>query len=445
MCGIVAASAKKGHTFDRKVMNILFLLNEHRGEDSWGFYNNNSQIPFPSRVQKKVGKISGVLNTNKYRETDLFFGHVRKKSKGVVSENNAHPFVYGDVIGCHNGTVHNYDLLRREYDLGTDKEINVDSKVFFKYFSEKDDYKVIEEANGAANLVWVDNRDPDILFVFKHKDRPLFRGVIGKEDERVLYISSTKEALQTVDATNIVEFKDSCLYRIKEGIVEGMPKKFKPNIRLKLSKERQLELYPPKQVPTVNVVKDFKNSVDIKNIGSDTVILPTPCEKGGGRLTLKDGTVWITKKYEDGTEYRFLEDYKSPIEIYKEETLFCKERKMWIRTLYMTDGGFKEVRLGLPTFHFDSKSGEQLRELGKDYRSVKNNDNDCSISVDDYCEFLVDLGTLIEDPINKIREKIKSGDFKALSTDIEKLDNAREELLSEIGQILDNKMEAYEK
>ena len=454
MCGIVGASAKSGTTFSRQDMNMLFLMNEHRGKDSWGFYNNNPKIPFADRVQKKLGLVSEkMVPNNKYTETNLFFGHVRAKTRGDVNVDNAHPFVFDHIIGCHNGTVTNYDLLRREWDLGDDKEINMDSKVFFKYLSKFEDYTIMKELNGAANLVWVDEREPDVLFVFKHKERTLFRGVKGKGDNRVMYISSTREGLLAIECSNIVTFKDSHVYKIKDGLVQGKPQRIKPDPRMQLSEKRRKELYPPKPPAKVNVKEDFKN--DSKSHGdaidAKVTVLPTPDVKGGGELLMEDSTVWLTKKYEDGTTYRFRKDYDKPVTIHSMETTLDKERGMWIRTLYFTDGGYLEVRLGLPTFHYDPKTGEVLRPLSRIPKPAQSNteskskDVEIPFDMNEYTEFMLTVGTMIEDPVNGIREKLKAKNYDGLSEDLEKLDDVRDEISSEIGQILDEKIEVEDK
>jgi len=343
MCGIVTASGSIPHNTDK--INLLFAYNEHRGKDSIGYYNEIDKIPFEKRVYKKMGQCSDVfIPEHHWEPSNLFIGHLRAATKGAVNLENAHPFIYGDIIGCHNGTLKNWEILKQEYNL--DDDVNMDSKIFFNYFSMYNDFKILEEFEGAANVLWVDKKQPRKLFVFKHKERTLFRGLITKKKEKIMYISSTEKGLKAIGCLNIKEFKNQYLYEIVDGVIVKTTK-IKSNPRTDISEERKKEL---NICDKEDVEIDFSPSTLSRELISK----------------YKDGTEWISTVYKDKTEIYFpavLESGFSHPKVCHKEILYNEDGDYYKLNIFLDSGGYIETRLGLPDFHYDRETGENIFSL----------------------------------------------------------------------------------
>lgn len=350
MCGIVAATGTLKVSVDK--IKLLLAYNEHRGKDSIGYYNEIEDIPFEKRVYKKMGQASDVfIPEHTWKESNLFLGHLRAATKGVVNLENCHPFNYGDIIGCHNGTLTNWELLKLEHQL--DDNIEMDSKIFFDYLSKNDDYKILEEFSGAANVLWVDKKQPRKLFIFKHKERTLFRGQINNEEGKIMYISSVEKGLKAIGCTNIKAFKDQYLYEIVDGLIVKTTK-IASNPRTKISEERRKEL--KLNTPTsLSVVKD-------NNFVSD---VEPAAMKSNYISNYQAGDKWETVKFADESEFYFpvkLGDDFHP-KVAHREIIWQDSIQAYFYQIYLDSGAYYEVRLGIPDYHFCKDTGENLKPL----------------------------------------------------------------------------------
>lgn len=219
MCGLLGFSGKADYNVD--LLRLLFYANEPRGYHSSGYYTENKDIEFKDRLLKKVGKVSEtMLPEFNPQPGKLFIGHTRAATVGEKTIDNAHPFMFGDVVGAHNGTLKNHRRLLNEYNEKNpelsfnDKVVTMDSKLFFHYFSVLNDFKVLKDFDGAAALIWRDNRDEeDVLHVWKNNDRPLHYGYLGDD----MYISSEKFPLEMIMCKGIEAFAINKHYKIVEG------------------------------------------------------------------------------------------------------------------------------------------------------------------------------------------------------------------------------------
>lgn len=207
MCGIVAFSGVE--SFNKQNIDTLMYINSiERGSDATGIYSNLNDL------QKDI--IAGweyVTNKIDIIPDTMFMGHVRSKTIGLNSIANAHPFKRDNCILIHNGTLTNHWDLLRKYELDY-KDFSVDSDVIAGCLNKTNDFSVLSEINGAAALVFHDIRIKNRLYVFKNKERPLFRGHIGPN----MYISSIEESLKLIQCINIKEFENDKLYTIEDGL-----------------------------------------------------------------------------------------------------------------------------------------------------------------------------------------------------------------------------------
>lgn len=246
MCGIIAWSGSDPKKFNKQKFDILGLFNNSRGGDSVGVATDG-EIYYGTYLNKNYDDF--VLNKGYIvpQKIPTAIGHMRKASVGVVSENNAHPFGFGtlnegfEFIGCHNGTLSNYDDLGKEYGIATsiysDKNVfqraKVDSEVLLEILHVTRNTSVLEEYIGGAALVFQDLSTPNKIYAFHgaskkevgdkddtlFEERPLY---YYQESKNSVYISSMEEALKFIGGVTgetVFEFNHNQLYEIVDGNV----------------------------------------------------------------------------------------------------------------------------------------------------------------------------------------------------------------------------------
>lgn len=216
MCGIVGFSGKTN--FDKQKINMLLILNAYeRGKDSTGLYSPKNDLI------KDIEPGPKFLLKHPYQEDNILIAHVRAKTVGLNTIENAHPFAEETIRLVHNGTLKNYYGLARKYNLDYQK-YSVDSHIMTGIMGRADDanrFKVLSEIDGAAAVLFTDTRESNVLYAYRNSERPLFKGSIDGN----MYISSIKESLQIIGCLNIKEFKQDYLYKIVDGLIQGTPKK----------------------------------------------------------------------------------------------------------------------------------------------------------------------------------------------------------------------------
>ncbi len=150
MCGIVGV-ARFGELGDENLRaSALYLatslleITETRGTDATGlsalFSDGNffgqkmgvSATEFIARYGGKADDFDGFLTVLRKYEVPLkmLIGHCRKKSAGSLNNVDNHPIKVGNIIGVHNGTLKNHDLI---FDnLKCDRNGEVDSEAIFR-------------------------------------------------------------------------------------------------------------------------------------------------------------------------------------------------------------------------------------------------------------------------------------------------------------------------
>jgi len=223
MCGQAAFSSAE--PFDVNKIKTLMLWNSlERGIDSTGLYSPKNGLK--KSILKGSDFITAKSDQYGILPDNIFMAHLRQKTVGAIKAENAHPFKRGDWVLQHNGTLTNhYDLINK-YDLGY-ANYDVDSDVICGALEKTGDIlTVLSEIDGPAALVIQNTKEPNRLYVFKNKERPLFKGYIGSS----MYISSIENSLTLIGCTSVKEFKDDYLYVIEDGlIVKGYPKEIKSN------------------------------------------------------------------------------------------------------------------------------------------------------------------------------------------------------------------------
>jgi hypothetical protein len=207
-CGLVGWSGPNGPNPEK--IKLLMIWNAwERGKDSTGIYT-------PSLgVKKGITDARYWMSDLADVKDNIFIGHLRAASIGWITKENAHPFHEGKIILAHNGTLENHHKLADELNLD-DLQWNVDSHVLTYGMAMLPNHEILNKFLGAAALLWTDTDNPNILYVFRNNERPLFRG----NADNGMYFSSIKESLYAVGCTNVKEIKENNVYVINKGKIE---------------------------------------------------------------------------------------------------------------------------------------------------------------------------------------------------------------------------------
>lgn len=199
MCGIYGGI--KSVNIDK--IKILGVLNESRGTDSTGFFDNQKIVkaclPFN---QFAVDYHKDLKNYSQY-----IVGHTRFATTGKVTERNAHPFCFGKITGVHNGVIRNFQELKKKHSI---PKLECDSEIIF-FLLNKLGIAGLKELSGYYTIVFRDNTQPEKLFVIKHNSD--FSYV---KQNNSIYFASDSLHLETAftKANKIVDIDENTLYTI---------------------------------------------------------------------------------------------------------------------------------------------------------------------------------------------------------------------------------------
>lgn len=98
---------------------------------------------------------------------NIYVGHNRFATSGAKDDDdNAHPFIHGDIVGVHNGS------LRKQSRLDDHKDFVVDSDNLFYQLNKTGLDDMLTKTDGAFALVWYDRKDNSLNFL-RNDERPL--------------------------------------------------------------------------------------------------------------------------------------------------------------------------------------------------------------------------------------------------------------------------------
>lgn len=225
MCGLVGIYGKELSMDYEKAFKYMLYFDQFRGEHSTGVMIASKSyvgdvtatevvktLGSPSELYAKHGKFQGKTSLTSKGKLFCLLGHNRYATQGGISEETAHPFDMGEVIGAHNGTVLKYTLE----DLFEAKEYQVDSQRIYSHLGQgnpiTDVWKV---ADGAMALTWF-NKNDNKLRIIRNKERPLFTALT--KDKKYIFWSSEPWMMIVGAQLSKIEIEEPTL--LKENLLQ---------------------------------------------------------------------------------------------------------------------------------------------------------------------------------------------------------------------------------
>jgi glutamine phosphoribosylpyrophosphate amidotransferase len=198
LCGIAGYSLNRDSRVDPTLAaQTLMAAISERGSDAAGYCYRGPGLGL--KVHKRRAGASQLLDSISVpRGASQVLVHVRDYTKGHPSlAANNHPVRHGQVVGVHNGIIRNDEEIFERYGFTRDAPgMTVDSEAIFALAEqERSSARALEQLYGSMASAWVDERDPEVLFVARGIGRPLWIG----EGKRELFFASTREALELVE------------------------------------------------------------------------------------------------------------------------------------------------------------------------------------------------------------------------------------------------------
>jgi predicted glutamine amidotransferase len=177
MCGLVGVLSKNYNGFsakDRDVFHELLYIDVVRGDDSTGVMlvdrDGNLELAKEATDAQNYQRSQeyNTLMQHAFRDGAAMIGHNRKAPRGVINDENAHPFVVDDrIVLVHNGT------LWGDHKKIADVEVDSHAIAHLIHQNEDDVEAALKEVNGAYALIWYDVQKRSMNFV-RNSQRPLF-------------------------------------------------------------------------------------------------------------------------------------------------------------------------------------------------------------------------------------------------------------------------------
>lgn len=184
MCGLFGGfDTNFLSTGERDLIRQLGVLSLFRGIHSSGLAHCWTKSKRKSNVIKSTttspellyGQETEELFTSARLECNLLFGHTRHATVGAKTIVNAHPFVFSQIIGVHNGTI---PCLRNDDSKENPHELSDSYFLYERINKEGLDpvIKSLSEWHSAYALVMYDKKVNHLRFL-RNKERPLYYAI----------------------------------------------------------------------------------------------------------------------------------------------------------------------------------------------------------------------------------------------------------------------------
>ena len=234
MCGIAGYSLSPRSTVGRTFAAQALLAGiAERGADAVGYAFRTPGDAHPVIVKQRTPASELLDRMSVPAAANQLLVHTRDYTKGHPSiPANNHPVRHGPVVGIHNGIILNDDELLECFECArTEPDMTVDSEAIFAIAAHsRNDHRALEQLRGAMATGWLDQREPDVLFLARGAGRPLWLG----EGRDAVFFASTRHALEVVESycglkLRKKEIREGTQLQLREGRVEQR-KRFRPDV-----------------------------------------------------------------------------------------------------------------------------------------------------------------------------------------------------------------------
>lgn len=211
MCGIVGVVNKYTNGFtdtQLKAFESLLYIDALRGMDSTGVIavDNLGDMVSAKQVGDPCRFLADQawkdLRLEMFRKGSALIGHNRAATRGLINDENAHPFIIKDELALvHNGTMRGD---HKKY-----AEVEVDSHAIAHLIHEKGIINAVNEIDAAYCFIWYDFRTSK-LNVLRNSERPMY----WFETHDAFYYASEQSFLEfIVSRHNLKPLKDKYFYQ----------------------------------------------------------------------------------------------------------------------------------------------------------------------------------------------------------------------------------------
>lgn len=203
MCGLVGIISKTKSGFfqtDKSIFQQMIISDMFRGLDSTGMFavNKHGNVDMikdacaaTSFLVKSDTKdfMGGFISNHR-----ILIGHNRKATMGTVVAENAHPFIEGNHVLVHNGTLTNHKNLA---------DTLVDSHAIVHHINEHGYKSMFKTIEGAYALIWY-SADEKTLYFCRNAERPLH---LVETDTKIYLASEGKMLDWILDRNGISKYQ----------------------------------------------------------------------------------------------------------------------------------------------------------------------------------------------------------------------------------------------
>lgn len=185
MCGLSGVVGNIGRV-EEDIFKDLLVFNTVRGADSTGAASIPRYANDDINVVKIVGPAADLLRSTTFMKMMhpshcVLLGHNRSMTRGSVKWRNAHPFIFKNTVGMHNGTLMSVGKLKDGHKYETDSEAIIHS------IDEVGPEETIPLLEGSYTLIWYD-KNLHAVNMIRNEERPLFYCL--RDDGKALVFAS---------------------------------------------------------------------------------------------------------------------------------------------------------------------------------------------------------------------------------------------------------------